>query len=69
MGSIKLPVSEYEQAISSNEGLGELFYQRTLENPSAKAIIDENDRSLTYGALHQAAISLARNLLERDFKV
>ncbi|KAJ6062956.1 uncharacterized protein N7446_007076 [Penicillium canescens] len=69
MGSIRLSSTEYEIAVSSNEGLGGLFYQRMLEDPSAKAIIDEEGRSLTYRALHWAALELAHSLHKRDFKV
>jgi amino acid adenylation domain-containing protein len=69
MGSIRLPSSEYESAVSSDEGLGGLFYQRMLEDPSAKAIIDENGRSLTYGALHRAALKLVHALHDKVFKV
>jgi amino acid adenylation domain-containing protein/thioester reductase-like protein len=62
MGSIRPPASEYEVAVSSDEGLGGLFYQRMLEDPFALAIIDEGGRSLTYEALHRAALRLAQNL-------
>jgi amino acid adenylation domain-containing protein/thioester reductase-like protein len=67
MGSSKPPASEYEAAVSSDEGLGGLFYQQMLEDPSALAIIDEDGRRLTYGALHRAALVLAQGLHEQDF--
>ncbi|CAG7980635.1 unnamed protein product [Penicillium salamii] len=66
MGSISPPASEYEVAASSGEGLGGLFYQQMLEDPSALAIIDEDGTSLSYGLLHQTALTLAQSLRQQD---
>ncbi|KAJ5670394.1 uncharacterized protein N7477_005757 [Penicillium maclennaniae] len=68
MGSIELSTSEYEIAVSSDKGLGQLFHQQVLKNPDAQAVIHEDGTSLTYGELHRAAIKLARALHEKDFK-
>ncbi|KAF7179598.1 hypothetical protein CNMCM7691_008646 [Aspergillus felis] len=67
MGSITPLVSEYDVAVSRNEGLGQLFYQRMVEDPSAVAIVDEQGESLTYEALHERAIKLAQALTRGAF--
>jgi amino acid adenylation domain-containing protein/thioester reductase-like protein len=62
-------VSEYDVVISRDEGLGQLFYQRMVEDPSAVAIVDEQGQSLTYEALHERAIELAQVLTREAFDV
>jgi amino acid adenylation domain-containing protein/thioester reductase-like protein len=66
MGSILPDVSEYDRVISSGEGLGQIFYQRMLEDPEAVAIIDEQSKSLSYRAIHEKATNLARTLVEHE---
>ncbi|GFF79893.1 hypothetical protein IFM61392_10262 [Aspergillus lentulus] len=67
MGSMTPSVSEYDVVISRDEGLGQLFYQRMVDDPSAVAIVDEQGQSLTYEALHERAIELAQVLTREAF--
>ncbi|RHZ68739.1 hypothetical protein CDV55_107446 [Aspergillus turcosus] len=69
MGSITPSVSEYDVAVSRDEGLGQLFYQRMVEDPSAMAIVNEEGQSLTYEALHERAIELAQALTRNALNV
>ncbi|GFF22620.1 putative nonribosomal peptide synthase [Aspergillus udagawae] len=68
MGSITPSVSDYDVAVSLDEGLGQIFYQRMREDPSAVAIVDEQGQSLTYEELHLKALELARTLTQGTFK-
>ncbi|OOQ90416.1 putative nonribosomal peptide synthase [Penicillium brasilianum] len=67
MGSITPSFSDYDEAVSHDQGLGQIFYQRMRENPSAVAIVDEQSQSLTYEELHFKAIELARALTQGTF--
>ncbi|KAL4785437.1 hypothetical protein BJX76DRAFT_356155 [Aspergillus varians] len=67
MESIKPLTPKYDVAVSRDEGLGEIFYQRMLADPSAVAIVDEQGQSLTYKALHERATELAQGLTREAF--
>ncbi|KAJ5488455.1 hypothetical protein N7539_003345 [Penicillium diatomitis] len=67
MGSIEQSFSVYDEAISRDDGLGQIFYQRLLENPYAQAIINEKGQGLTYEQLHLKATELAEALSQGPF--
>ncbi|KAJ0423119.1 hypothetical protein BJY00DRAFT_299742 [Aspergillus carlsbadensis] len=67
MGSILPEVSDYDRVICRGEGLGQIFYQRMLDDPEAVAIIDESTKSLSYRVIHERAIGLAQALTEHEY--
>ncbi|KAL4930457.1 non-ribosomal peptide synthetase [Aspergillus undulatus] len=58
----------YELFAAGNEGLGQLFQQRMLEDPRATAIFDAGKR-MTYSELHDQATVLAHKLYEKPFTI
>ncbi|KAL4768076.1 hypothetical protein BDW60DRAFT_226011 [Aspergillus nidulans var. acristatus] len=68
MGSITPSASEYDVAVTRDEGLGQIFYQRMHEDPSAVAVIDEQGQSLTYEELHLTAVEIVRSLTHGTFQ-
>jgi amino acid adenylation domain-containing protein/thioester reductase-like protein len=67
MGSILPDVSDYDRAVSCGQGLGQIFYQRMLDDPEAVGIIDETTKSLSYRAIHERATELAQTLTEHEY--
>ncbi|KAL4914345.1 hypothetical protein BDW62DRAFT_204736 [Aspergillus aurantiobrunneus] len=67
MGSILPDVSDYDRVVSNGQGLGQVFYQRMLEDPETIAAIDEQDKSLSYRAIHEKATELAQRLSEHEY--
>jgi non-ribosomal peptide synthetase component F len=68
MGSITPSASEYDVAVTRDEGLGQIFYQRMHEDPSAVAVIDEQGQSLTYEELHLMAVEIVGSLTHGTFE-
>ncbi|KAL4972976.1 hypothetical protein BDW66DRAFT_154248 [Aspergillus desertorum] len=54
-------MTTYEAFLTRNEGLGQVFHQRMLEDPNATAIID-GETIITYAQLHDQATKLAHVL-------
>lgn len=69
MGGISTITSEYDDAVTQNNGLGQLFYQRMLDDPLSIAILDEKGQSFTYEEIHHKAIKLAQTITKNDFTV
>ncbi|KAI1942648.1 hypothetical protein LOZ66_001054 [Ophidiomyces ophidiicola] len=68
MVAIVSPVTEYDAAVALDEGLGQVFHKRMIENPTAIAITDEQGQSLTYEQVHNKAIELACRLAQTEFR-